>query len=136
MLTMLPSSVAINEPSDTLVRMSHLRSIERLGAAIEPAVRSPAGGRRRPTLLDAADTAGAAIAAVGYERLSECPSAAHRRDCSVQRPPSLARTRTGVITRIPTGAVRAQGAPNSPPSVHRVGLVWPVTRVRAPGLVG
>jgi len=76
--------------------MSHLRSIECLGAAIEPAVRSPAGGRCRPTLLDAADTAGAAIAAVGYERLSECPGAGYRRDCSVQRPPSQARIRSGV----------------------------------------
>ena len=44
MLTMLPSSVAMSDPSDTLVRMSHLRSIECLGAAIEPAVRRPAGG--------------------------------------------------------------------------------------------
>src|SRR5450759_2304784 len=32
MLMMLPSSVAMSDPSDTLVRMSHLRSIERLGS--------------------------------------------------------------------------------------------------------
>ncbi len=31
---MLPSSVAMSEPSDTLVRISHLRSIEALGRAI------------------------------------------------------------------------------------------------------
>jgi hypothetical protein len=60
MLTMLPSSVAMSDPSDTLVRMSHLRSIECLGAAIEPAVRRPAGGRCQRTLLDAADAADAA----------------------------------------------------------------------------
>jgi hypothetical protein len=78
----------MSEPSDTLVRMSHLRSNECLGAAIEPAVRRPAGGRCQPTLLDAADTADAAIAVVGYERLSECPGVGHRRDCSVQRLPS------------------------------------------------
>jgi hypothetical protein len=53
----------MSEPSDTLVRMSHLRSIDCLGAAIELAVRCVAGGRYGPTLLDVAD---AAIAAVGY----------------------------------------------------------------------
>jgi hypothetical protein len=43
MLTMLPSSVAMREPSETLVRMSHLRSTGRPVRRSGRPVDAPAG---------------------------------------------------------------------------------------------
>jgi hypothetical protein len=60
MFTMLPSSVAMSEPSDTLVRISHLRSIEKPGARHRAGDRSSASLRCLQTLLDVADQALAA----------------------------------------------------------------------------